>query len=357
MRRSPARAPRLVGLAAGLALVAQAVGPAYAQPKKPAPAAPGGKPEERAIKDAQARFEEGLRRYKAQDFEGARLAFLQAYTAYPSVDILWNLCLAELRAGKTLDALKHLRQYEKDPKLTDAERAKAQKYVEEAKAKTGHARVRAPEGAEIKVDGAVVGEAPLAEDVDVDPGNHVFEARQGAEIERQEVAIEAGQSLTVQFAPKKAAAPAPPVEEKPSPWKTPEPEGPGAGRTVTALALGGAGVVAIGVGVALRLSASDAASDAESLRQGNASSCVNDRSDRCAQLADAADSSVTQGNVSNVLLVGGGVLVAGAVVTWLVWPSGKASQAGAAPGPSLRAGGVELSPVLSPTSAGLVGRF
>jgi hypothetical protein len=47
-----------------------------------------------AVRDAQARFEEGLDRVKAGDFEAARLSFAQAYTVLRRPAILWNLALA-----------------------------------------------------------------------------------------------------------------------------------------------------------------------------------------------------------------------------------------------------------------------
>ena len=66
--------------------------------------------EDAATRDAKARFEEGLKRYEAQDFEGARVAFQQAYSVLHAVDILYNLALSELRSNRPVEAL-HRRWY------------------------------------------------------------------------------------------------------------------------------------------------------------------------------------------------------------------------------------------------------
>ena len=48
-----------------------------------------------AEREAQARFEEGLARVKANNFEGARMSFTQAYAVLRKPAILWNLALSE----------------------------------------------------------------------------------------------------------------------------------------------------------------------------------------------------------------------------------------------------------------------
>ena len=59
--------------------------------------------DEGAKHDAQARFEEGMKRVRSGDFEGGRLAFIQAYAVLKNPDILWNLALSELKSSHPLE--------------------------------------------------------------------------------------------------------------------------------------------------------------------------------------------------------------------------------------------------------------
>ena len=57
--------------------------------------------DDKATREAEARFAEGLSRVKRQDYEAARLSFEQAYAVLHRPLILWNLALAvESAPGK-----------------------------------------------------------------------------------------------------------------------------------------------------------------------------------------------------------------------------------------------------------------
>src|SRR5262249_17501398 len=64
-----------------------------------------------SVHDAKLRFEEGLARVKAGDWEGAMRSFQQAYVLHQSDTILWNLAVAEERCDRSTEALAHLREY------------------------------------------------------------------------------------------------------------------------------------------------------------------------------------------------------------------------------------------------------
>jgi tetratricopeptide (TPR) repeat protein len=66
--------------------------------------------DDRANREAEARFKEGLARVKSKDFEAARLSFEQAYAVLHRPLILWNLALSEEKTSHTLEALGHFRQ-------------------------------------------------------------------------------------------------------------------------------------------------------------------------------------------------------------------------------------------------------
>src|ERR1700733_14564367 len=102
MKRNQAWNARLVGRI-GVALVAGELVTSAHEARAQGADAPTQ--DDAATRDAKARFEEGLKRYEAQDFEGARVAFQQAYSVLPAVDILYNLALSELRSNRPVEAL------------------------------------------------------------------------------------------------------------------------------------------------------------------------------------------------------------------------------------------------------------
>jgi len=99
--------------------------------------APARAADDRAARDAQARFEEGLGRVKSGDFEAARLSFAQAYAVLHKPDILWNLALSEEKSGHAVEALAHFKELAKQTPA-DADRAKAQRHVDTLMGQTGH---------------------------------------------------------------------------------------------------------------------------------------------------------------------------------------------------------------------------
>jgi hypothetical protein len=110
------------------------------------PAAAQG-PDDPAVRDAQARFEEGLERVKAGDYEGARVSFAQAYAALKRPAILWNLALAEEKTGHLVEALSHFKRVERDKSATASDRDEAQRHAAALTGRTGHVDVQAPPGA------------------------------------------------------------------------------------------------------------------------------------------------------------------------------------------------------------------
>jgi hypothetical protein len=163
-----------------------------------------------AVRDAQARFEEGLERVKSGDFDAARLSFAQAYTVLRRPAILWNLALAEEKTGHAIDALGHFKQVVRDADATPSDREVAQRHAAGLMARTGHIAVEAPPGATLIVDGEprdVI--APLAEPLDVTPGHHVIEAKLTQGSKSLEVDAAAGQTARVSFLVVDSAPPQP----------------------------------------------------------------------------------------------------------------------------------------------------
>ena len=148
--------------------------------------------------EADARFREGMQYAKGGKFEQARLSFTQAYAISADPTTLWNLAVAEMKTGHSLEALKHLKSYAHGAATDPAYLAKAPKLLEQLQAETAHVSIDAPAGANIVVDGEpLAASAPLREPVDVAPGTHAIEARSGTRSARTSLSAPRGQTVSV----------------------------------------------------------------------------------------------------------------------------------------------------------------
>jgi hypothetical protein len=297
---------------------------------------------------AQKRFHEGLDMVKRSDFEGARVAFQQAYSVLKKPDILWNLALAEEKSGHLSDALVHFKQIVRDD---PDNRAGAHNHVDALNMETGHIEVKAPVGTTITIDDGAQPPvtAPLADVVDVMPGHHKLAAKldQG----NKEISVEstAGDTAHVSFmvadgAMTASTAAAPATTASPTDTQPPSAPGttatgapipsdtgtPGTGhsfwtpRTVTVVALGGVAVVGIVAGVGFAVASGNEKTKADGLRQTNGpNGCIGSNSQSCQDQANDVRAQNTDATISTVMFVGAGVLAAGAVAAWFFWPKDK----------------------------------
>lgn len=310
-------------------------------------------------KEAQARFEEGLGRVKDGDFEGARVSFAQAYAVLKKPDILWNLALAEQKSGHPVEAIGHFKQLQRDAR-TDADRTNAAKHVTDLLIQTGHIEVAAVAGSQVSVDGMVAGIAPLADQVDVAAGKHHVEAATAQGKKAADVDAALGQVVHVSFLeaaptveghpqpPQPAATDAQPASAPATPETTTASAPFFTPRTITVIAIGGAAVLAGAMGVAFGIASSNDASTATTLRQQNPS-CAGFTTPGCQQLQSTTQAQHDEHVASEVAWVFSGVLAAGAVATWFLWPKPVAGASA----------GVRVVPVVSAGGSGLtlVGRF
>ena len=229
--------------------------------------------DDRANREAEARFKEGLSRVKTKDYEAARLSFEQAYAVLHRPLILWNLALAEEKTSHPLEALGHFRQVAREAP-TDADRANAQKHVDSLLGQLARIDVQAPAGTALALDGGdLAGTTPLGEPIDVMPGHHVVAAKlaAGSAKSTDVDAMRLGQvALHVSFAadaPPPAAVivltpAAPPADAVPTatavpglpalPRRTSPPKPFWTVRTVTATVFAGAAIAVVGVRRGLR---------------------------------------------------------------------------------------------------------
>lgn len=162
-------------------------------------------PPPRRLTPQEAKVEEwmqiGNAAFKEGRFSDAEVAYRGAFAIRRGHDTAGNLGMAELAQGKLRDAAQHLaltmRTY---PPTADASmRDQLEKAFEAAKKDVGAIRVDVDEeGAIVLVDGVSVGESPLLDDVFVEPGEHLIEAKvEGRKSAHKRVSVKRGESTTV----------------------------------------------------------------------------------------------------------------------------------------------------------------
>jgi len=181
--------------------------------------------DEASTKAARARFQEGVQYYDKGQYESARAAFLQAYALRKHPAVLLNLAQSDLKSGHTMEAIKYFQQYLREAtQATPAQRSDAEKGLAEARTKIGRLEISAPTGSEITVDGAVVGTAPLADPIDVEPGTHMIRAKMSdGTTDTKSATPSAGDKLRILFSSTEKPAAPPPVLAPPPTETTPPP--------------------------------------------------------------------------------------------------------------------------------------
>jgi hypothetical protein len=297
-------------------------------------------------REAQARFEEGLARVRAGNFEGARVSFLQAYAVLQKPSILWNLALAEEKTGNVLSALGHFKHFVRVAPAGD-DRSVAEKHIGELMGQTGHVDVAAPTGAEVVLDGTPVGVAPLGDAIDVLPGKHRLEAQTPQGAREGALDVLPGQFVRVSLiAAADATSPppdsihlAPAASDANAPARQPAPareqearasesEASSKGRLVVVTLAGATSAVLVGLGVYFALQSQSESSTADQYRrQYGPNFCFQSSADPCPAWNETVQTQSRDASLSNVLYATGGVLAAAAVMTWFLWPKSVKSAA------------------------------
>lgn len=319
--------------------------------------------------DAQQRsvalFKEGVALGKAGDYVRAEVAFRTSYLLVPSASTLRNWALTEMKLGKMVSALGHLKLAMQSPTLSAEQHAIVQQNLADAYAATGHIDIKTTDGASVAVDGELVeGTAPFSAPVDVAPGSRQVEARLGSEAAHAEVDAKPGRVVEVNVplllsAPVSISHPgttgaAPVSELRSTPagavggqgqegtrswWTTPHTVGVG---------LAAAAAVGLGLGFYFEAAANQTASDANTLRAALMGQCTGPQaSSDCASLRDKIDT-VHQEEIAKWTAIGVGAAAGLGAVALLVLVS---------PGSAVSTGSVRWTPLLGPQSSGVAGSF
>ena len=314
-------------------------------------ASAAGGDESRALEAAKKAFDAGVEQFRNGDNEGARILFAQSYAAFPAVETLRDLAVAELNSDHTLDAIGHFKQYARD-RNANAEFVKTRlpAFLARCNQRLGHLRLSVAPEVAVSVDGRRV--TDTTDILDVEPGDHVVEARQGPSSGRtQTVRVAAGQTLDVQL-------PALTATSKPALGMTTPPPKPlttGAGGDTTtwwtgdhvvAVSLVGVAVAGVAVGLGSTIAASNNQSDVNAIRASvSGGSCAQAP---CASIDDklnAAHRDSTIGDVSFALA--GAAALGAAGLLFLTGPRSVPE----------RTGSLWWAPTIGPTSVGVVGSF
>lgn len=192
----PARAP-----ATSAAPPPAAPGAAPKTPPKPSATKPEDKSGAAAqVKKARDLWYRGVDAFRAGNYEEARRAFAECYQLMPKSDVLRNLSISEIQSGHYVSAARHLKQLLSAPgDLSGNVREEATNRLAQAEAQIGQLDIGVDvSGAEVSIDGTVIGRSPLDGNWYIEPGQHeVIISKAGYPIESRQVFALAGVSIPV----------------------------------------------------------------------------------------------------------------------------------------------------------------
>lgn len=309
-----------------VAALASTSGAAWAADTKPAvdaKAAPAkGPTDEQAAKW----LAQGNLAFQDGKFPEAEKAYREAFALKPVYDIAGNLAMSEFAQSKHRDAAEHLALAIRLFPLTGdpATRDKMQKTFDQCKGHVGTVKVNVAtvRGAQVSVDGKVFGEAPLADDLFLDPGSHTISVTaKGYKDASKSVDVQKGIASVVKL--DLVLLPPEVVVRNGMDQPPPAPRS-----KKPAIALGAVAVVALGVGGALLGVGAGKKGDAGTLHDqivGDKNACVpgfTNFDSRCANLKSQLDSAYMLQNIGGVTMAVGGA-AAIAAVTYLLLPPSK----------------------------------
>lgn len=202
---------------------------ARAQSAPPDPATANA-PDANAKKEAARRFQHAIKLYEEGDYTLALAEFERVYELVPDYRVLYNIGQVSMQLGRYARALRTLREYVSrgGNELPPDRRSAVQADLASLEARTATVKLDVqPEGAEVSLDGTVVGKSPLAEPLVVDVGERRVQARAAGYVAVGQTLTLAGgdwRQITLTLEPEPTAAK--PLPE--SPRQPPRHSAPGA---------------------------------------------------------------------------------------------------------------------------------
>jgi len=307
---------------------------------------------------AELAFKDGNRAFAAGDYHAAFDAYRAAWSLKQTFDIACNLGRTEVELALARDAAEHLdyclRTFSVSSRgeVRDANKRFRELFARVRREVAALSVEVHPTGAEISVDGASYGVAPLKVDLFLEPGEHRVRARlSGFQDEERVVNAEAGGtlkvSMTLEHAPAALAVAAPavaaPREEAPPPSHGIEP------RTVALIAGSGLSLVALGIGVGFTLDASAARDDAKSLGKkihaGPSGGCADPALPECQELLTLVNRQGDSRHAADVALVTAAAIEGATLIAWILIPDLR---------PTRKAGKLRMLPMVGRHSSGVL---
>ena len=292
-------------------------------------------------------YDEGRALLKASKWEDARASLLAAWSLHKHWQIAASLATCELELGLAREAAEHARFYLRNTLPDRRERAEALLKTASAKIATLTVKVE-PAGAEVLIDGATVGRAPLADALFVEPGRrHVVARSPGMPDATETLDLFAGSTRSVSLELKRpgdvgGGAASPPVGDGSS-APSASSSAPSAGWMAVT---GGLAVVGLGFGIGFTVAANSKADNAVDLQQpGGESACFGSSPPPgCADLSGVLKEQSTLSDAALVSFLLGGVFTLGTagLALWTTTTSSPKSGMRAVPTISATHGGVTI---------------
>jgi hypothetical protein len=174
-------------------------------------------PSDAVTEVARQRYKDGVKAYDAGSYDEARQAFLQAYQLKKLPVMLLNLGQSELKSNHVADGGNHLVQFLHEYKDAKPEEvASANAGIDDAKHRVGQIAVGVSQpGAEVSIDGVVVGKSPMTDPVFAEPGTRTITATLNGTSSSTKVDVTKGQT-TAATVTLGGSAPAPPPGPPPA---------------------------------------------------------------------------------------------------------------------------------------------
>jgi tetratricopeptide (TPR) repeat protein len=155
------------------------------------------------MEEARLRYARGLSLYAGAEYVLALVEFERAYQLSPNYRVLYNIGQVRIQLGRYARAFEALTQYVKEggDAIDPDRRAAVQKDIDMLAERTAKLIVRTNEpGADIQLDGVVIGVSPLAGPLIVDAGEHNIGVRKVGFYDKfQSVTLAGRDARTVDF--------------------------------------------------------------------------------------------------------------------------------------------------------------
>lgn len=194
-----------------------------------ASALPGARRVLAAENDAKAaareHFQKGLAAYADERFGEAADEFNEAYRLSPAFKILYNIGQVNVALGRSVEAVDAFDRYLKQGASTiPAERRReVAAEIDRQHARIGIVSIRTfPEGAEVRVDGVLVGQTPMSKPVRFNAGRHTIEASlSGRSPQARELEVSGRAEIAIELTLERIVAPPAPSPAPPTPVPQP----------------------------------------------------------------------------------------------------------------------------------------